>query len=629
MPTDTARGRTDAVKFALRGVAWSLGFFGLLRLSWTEAHVAAAVHPAAGRCWRRDCSARRRLPVEVTLACSGADALALCLGADPRLPGAVATAPGRRCRRRRADPRPQHAADRHARTGGRVAGVVQRAPRLCLARRCSRSPSPDTCSRGCASRIVGRRTGDGRATDLGVDCDHRSQPASGARNRRGDSSCSRLSFCFCFRPRRRSISTARASSRWPGFIARAAAAILGVVGVSAHAAANVLWTPRGGFLVTQECISTPLIPVYLAAVCAYSTTWRAARSGRARHAAALHRPRHRAAPRRRAARVVVASPLFLVHAFYQLLLGAVVVFLAALWRHGGSAALRHALAGVVVGVLFVRLARPALHAHRHVSHRRAARRSAGSDRAPPRVPDRPLSRAVGRGIRRGGLEALPRRARGARAHADGRLARAARPRQPVRPDRARARRPRLGGCGPGADLRRGGQRCPARSLRSPRSRRWPRSSPWSIAAPVLRAPSERVFGMEIVGRHHDPFTVMAQFARPIGFGVYSQPRHRHHRRVAGAPLGSGGRVQLAGPSQLSAVRRCGVPAGASPGALAGGARPSRRWPTRSPRSTWPRPPIILTSRRRSGCRCTCSRCGAVSTTPRRSRLAFSAPRRWP
>ena len=29
--------------------------------------------------------------------------------------------------------------------------------------------------------------------------------------------------------------------------------------------------------------------------------------------------------------------------------------------------------------------------------------------------------------------------------------------------------------------------------------------------------------MEIMGRHHDPFTVMAQFERPIGVGVYSQP----------------------------------------------------------------------------------------------------------
>jgi len=44
-----------------------------------------------------------------------------------------------------------------------------------------------------------------------------------------------------------------------------------------------------------------------------------------------------------------------------------------------------------------------------------------------------------------------------------------------------------------------------------------------IAAPVLRAPSERVFGMDIVGRHHDPFTVMEQFARPMTIGVNSQP----------------------------------------------------------------------------------------------------------
>ena len=45
----------------------------------------------------------------------------------------------------------------------------------------------------------------------------------------------------------------------------------------------------------------------------------------------------------------------------------------------------------------------------------------------------------------------------------------------------------------------------------------------AIAAPVLRAPSERVFGKEIVGRHYDPFTAMLQFERPITIGLYSQP----------------------------------------------------------------------------------------------------------
>jgi hypothetical protein len=45
----------------------------------------------------------------------------------------------------------------------------------------------------------------------------------------------------------------------------------------------------------------------------------------------------------------------------------------------------------------------------------------------------------------------------------------------------------------------------------------------AIAAPVLRAPSERVFGAEIVGRHHDPFTVMRQFERPLALGGFVQP----------------------------------------------------------------------------------------------------------
>jgi hypothetical protein len=44
-----------------------------------------------------------------------------------------------------------------------------------------------------------------------------------------------------------------------------------------------------------------------------------------------------------------------------------------------------------------------------------------------------------------------------------------------------------------------------------------------MGAAVLRAPSARIFGMEIVGRHHDPFTVMQQFERPLNVGMYSQP----------------------------------------------------------------------------------------------------------
>src|SRR5687767_2025300 len=43
------------------------------------------------------------------------------------------------------------------------------------------------------------------------------------------------------------------------------------------------------------------------------------------------------------------------------------------------------------------------------------------------------------------------------------------------------------------------------------------------AIPVVRAPSERVFGMETVGRHHDPFTAMSHFEGPIAHRIYWQP----------------------------------------------------------------------------------------------------------
>lgn len=44
-----------------------------------------------------------------------------------------------------------------------------------------------------------------------------------------------------------------------------------------------------------------------------------------------------------------------------------------------------------------------------------------------------------------------------------------------------------------------------------------------LAAPVLRAPTERVVGRELVGRHHDAFSVMARFDRPLAWTLHTQP----------------------------------------------------------------------------------------------------------
>ena len=53
-----------------------------------------------------------------------------------------------------------------------------------------------------------------------------------------------------------------------GWVATTSAGILAILGVSATVSGNVVRTAHGAFIVTQECIATPLIPVYMAAALA-------------------------------------------------------------------------------------------------------------------------------------------------------------------------------------------------------------------------------------------------------------------------------------------------------------------------------------------------------------------------
>jgi exosortase/archaeosortase family protein len=350
VPTDTTSSSTAALRFVLGGVAASLAFFGLLRLSWTEAHlVLPLTRVQAGLAMRL--FGMPALPVQVTLACSGADALALCLGAVLAYPVKWRT--------------------RLAGAGGGAAlilglntlrigtlGKVAASPQMFSTLHVYLWPALLTLAIAgyvfAWMRLADRRQPTDQAS-LAV-----AHPAAAhlAPVPSRQFVVLTVAFLLLFLAASPLYLQSTGVLALAGFIAGAAAAILGVVGVSAHAAGNVLWTPRGGFLVTQECIATPLIPVYLAAICSWSTTWRRLILGVLAAAPlfiglGIVRLLVVALPD-----ALVASPLFFVHAFYQLLLGAVIVFVAALWRHGGRAALGHALAGVIVGVLFVDLLGP-------------------------------------------------------------------------------------------------------------------------------------------------------------------------------------------------------------------------------------------------------------------------------
>ena len=62
-----------------------------------------------------------------------------------------------------------------------------------------------------------------------------------------------------------------------GWVATTSAGILAALGVSATATGNVVRTTHGAFIVTQECIATPLIPVYVAGALAMPlASWRRA-----------------------------------------------------------------------------------------------------------------------------------------------------------------------------------------------------------------------------------------------------------------------------------------------------------------------------------------------------------------
>jgi exosortase/archaeosortase family protein len=320
VPTDTSIAA--ARSFALRLAAWSLGLFGLFRLPWITTHVLmpATRWQAAGAAALLGPPTR---PVEATLACSGADALALCLAAILAYPIGW-----------------------RVRAKGAVLGttliLALNTIRIGTLGRAAASPWwftalhvyiwPALLTIAIAAFVFAWMRVADRPRSTAI-------PASGGSG--GPAPLLSVRFALvaaaCLVVFTLAAPLYLASERVLAvavLVARAAAVLLRAGGVAASASGGVLTTHAGGFLVTQECISTPLIPLYAAALLVYARPWR-----RAALWAAAGVPLFVGIGIARLLVVAIPAgidrpPAFLVHAFSQLLVGAGLVAVTAVWRHG-------------------------------------------------------------------------------------------------------------------------------------------------------------------------------------------------------------------------------------------------------------------------------------------------------
>lgn len=329
MPTvATTPPRASARNFAVAAAAWAAGLFAVLRLPFIETHVLLPLTRLQGRV-AAAAAGGTALPVDVTLACSGADVLAVCTAAILAYPVRW-----------------------RARCTGAAAVVllilIVNTLRIGSLARSAGSPAlfetlhvyvwPAALALSAALFVFGwMRFADGA----------RDAPRPASPSRRFVLLAS--AFIVMFAAASPLYLQSAGVLAVAGFIARAAAGVLRICGAAALASGNVLVTARGAFEVTQECISTPLIPVYAAAVAAYGRTW-------PRRATALLllvpifvtlgivRLLVVALPSQ-----LMTSPLFVMHAFYQLVCAAALVCVIAFSRHQGALRWRRAAAAVAIG----------------------------------------------------------------------------------------------------------------------------------------------------------------------------------------------------------------------------------------------------------------------------------------
>ena len=338
MQTATSLRHSPAIEFVARAVAWSLGLFAVLRLSWMEAHAVLPATRFQGAL-ALDLFGTPGAPIEATLACSGTDALALCLAAIFAYP-----------------------ATWRSRGSGAAGGigliVVLNILRIGSLGRVAASPAwfqalhvfvwPTVLTFAIAGYVFWWMQR--------VDAQPRNAIGETLQPSRRFIALT-IALLLIFIAGAPFILQSASVLALAVVVAQSAGLMLNALGLPSQVIANVLLTPGGNFLVTQECIATPLIPVYLAAVCAYSSDRRRLMIGLLATV-----PLFMALGVARLLLVAlpssIGSPLFFVHAFYQFVLALVVIGIAASWRHGRTKAPRYALAGIALAIAFIYLLAP-------------------------------------------------------------------------------------------------------------------------------------------------------------------------------------------------------------------------------------------------------------------------------
>ena len=249
--------RRASLRFVLTAGLLSVALFGLLRLSWVEQNLLV---PFTGAQWNLACrlGADPKAPVTVGLSCSAADVIALCLGFILAFPVAL-----------------------RRRLTGAILGLLFIA-------------AVNTLRIATLSRVVTDRSMFNLLhiylwpavllivvsifvfvwmnRSLRAESDSDSPPDERSNGKpllsREGKRFVLLTLLF--------VALFVGSSSWwmqsaavltvAGWVAALGAAIIRAFGGEATLIGNYLKTSNGGFMVTQECIMTPLIPVYIASV---------------------------------------------------------------------------------------------------------------------------------------------------------------------------------------------------------------------------------------------------------------------------------------------------------------------------------------------------------------------------